>query len=56
MSWPRRIVFALAAPVAALVLSLLISAVVLWASGYNAIDAYKAMWSYIDSSANDRHA
>jgi simple sugar transport system permease protein len=46
----RRIFYGLAAPVAAVVLSLLISAIVLWASGYDAIDAFKAMWSYIDSS------
>jgi simple sugar transport system permease protein len=46
----RRIFFGLAAPVAAVVLSLLISAIVLWASGYDAIGAFKAMWSYIDST------
>ena len=31
-------------------LSLLVSAIVLWASGYSAADAFKSMWSYIDSS------
>ena len=41
----RRIFFGSAAPVAAVVLSLVISAIVLWASGYDAIDAFKAMWS-----------
>jgi general nucleoside transport system permease protein len=46
----RRIFFALAAPVGAVVFSLAISAIVLWASGYSAADAFKAMWSYIDST------
>jgi simple sugar transport system permease protein len=46
----RRIFYALAAPVAAVVFSLAISAVVLWASGYSAADAFKSMWSYIDST------
>ncbi len=50
MTLTRRIFFGLAAPVAAVVLSLLISAIVLWASGYDAIGAFKAMWSYIDST------
>jgi general nucleoside transport system permease protein len=50
VSWPRRIFFALAAPVAALLLSIVVSAIVLWVSGYSAVDAYKAMWSYIDSA------
>ena len=50
MSWPRRIFFALAAPVAAVVFSLLVSALVLEVSGHSAIDAFKSMWQYTDST------
>ena len=50
MTLTRRIFYGLAAPVAAVVLSLLVSGIVLWASGYSAADAFKSMWSYIDSS------
>ncbi|HTN79571.1 MAG TPA: ABC transporter permease [Acidimicrobiales bacterium] len=50
MSWPRRIFFALAAPVAALVFSLVVSGIVLEISGHNAIDAFKSMWQYTDST------
>jgi simple sugar transport system permease protein len=50
VSWPRRIFFALAAPVAAVVFSLLVSAIVLELSGHSAIDAFKSMWQYTDSS------
>ena len=50
MSWPRRIFFALAAPITAIVFSLIVSAFVLEVSGHSAIDAFKAMWQYTDST------
>ena len=50
MTWPRRIFFALAAPVAAVVFSLVVSALVLELSGHSAIDAFKSMWQYTDST------
>ena len=50
MTWPRRIFFALAAPVAAVVFSLVVSAIVLELSGHSAIDAFKSMWQYTDST------
>jgi general nucleoside transport system permease protein len=50
VTWPRRIFFALAAPVAAVVFSLVVSAIVLEVSGYSAIDAFKSMWQYTDST------
>ncbi len=50
MSWPRRIFYALAAPVAAVVFSLLVSAIVLEVSGHSPIDAFKSMWQYTDST------
>ncbi len=50
MSWSRRIFYALAAPVAAVLFSLLVSALVLWASGHAPIDAFKSMWQYTDST------
>jgi general nucleoside transport system permease protein len=48
----RRIGQALAAPIAAAVISLAISSIVLLLSGENPLDAYKAMWSYVDSTAS----
>ena len=50
MTWPRRIFFALAAPAAAVVFSLVVSAIVLELSGHSAIDAFKSMWQYTDST------
>ena len=50
MTRTRRIMYGLAAPVAAVLFAILVSAVVLVASGYSAIDAFKAMWQYTDST------
>jgi general nucleoside transport system permease protein len=45
----RRILYALAAPAVAAVIALTIGAVALAFSGANPLDAYQAMWQYMDS-------
>jgi simple sugar transport system permease protein len=42
----RRFVLNLAAPIAAIVFSLILSAIVLWLAGYSAVDAFHSMWDY----------
>lgn len=50
MTLTRRLVLALAAPVAAVVFAVVVSSLALVASGHNPIDAFRAMWSYCDST------
>ncbi len=50
MTRTRRILYGLAAPVAAVLFAILVSAIVLAASGYSAVDVFKAMWQYTDST------
>jgi ABC-type uncharacterized transport system permease subunit len=46
----NRYVQALVAPLAAVIISLAIASIVLIISGHNPLDAYEAMWTYIDST------
>jgi ABC-type uncharacterized transport system permease subunit len=48
----RRIVQALAAPVAAAIVSLIVASIALLLSGTNPLDAFEAMWTYVDSTAS----
>jgi simple sugar transport system permease protein len=46
----RRVLLALAAPVAAVVVALIVSSIALLVSGNNPIDAYRAMWDYVTTA------
>jgi general nucleoside transport system permease protein len=48
----RRVGQALAAPIAAAVVSLLVASIAVLLSGNNPLDAFEAMWTYIDSTSS----
>ena len=48
----NRLVQALAAPVAAAVISLVVASIALLASGHNPFEAFEAMWTYVDSTTS----
>lgn len=48
----RRIALALAAPAAAAVISLVVASLALLIAGHNPLDAYEAMWTYVDSTTS----
>ena len=44
--------YAIAAPLAAAIVSLLVASIALLISGNNPLDAFEAMWTYVDSKAS----
>jgi ABC-type uncharacterized transport system permease subunit len=48
----QKVLYALAAPVAAAIMSLLVASIALLLSGNNPLDAFEAMWTYVDSKAS----
>jgi ABC-type uncharacterized transport system permease subunit len=48
----RRVGQALAAPIAAAIVSLLVASIALLLSGNNPLDAFEAMWTYVDSTSS----